>query len=75
MIYPCVLDQSGRPFAEEVSVPTEVDAHFGVLDRQLRATEHARRLRVGTRFFLVEGARRVADGIVTQILAIENAAG
>jgi hypothetical protein len=75
MIYPCFLDLRGRPFAPEVSVPAKVDAHFRILDPQLRATEHAKRLREGTRFFLVEGARRVADGIVTELLAVENSAG
>ncbi len=74
MIYPCFLDQDGRPIAQGASVPSRVDAHFRVPDRQLRATEHARRLRVGTRFPLVEGARRVAVGTVTQLLAIDNAA-
>ena len=75
MIYPCFLDQSGRPFAEGVSVPAQVNAHFRIIDSHLRVAEHARRLQVGTRFFLVEGARRVADGIVTKLLAVENAAG
>jgi len=75
MIYPCFLDQDGRPIAQGAAVPSRVGAHFRVLDRQLRATEHARRLRVGTRFSLVEGARRVADGTVTHLLAIDSAAG
>lgn len=75
MIYPCFLDQNGRPIAPGASVPATVDAHFRILDPELRAAEHARRLRVGTRFFLVEGVRRVADGTVTQLLAIDDVSG
>jgi len=75
MIYPCFLDQTGRPLTEGASVPAKAHAHFRILSRELRPVGHATRLHIGTRFFLVEGARRVADGTVTQLLAIHDAAG
>jgi translation elongation factor EF-Tu-like GTPase len=68
MIFPRFLDESGAEVPDGALVPKESDALMFILDDELRKTVHQERIKPGVRFFLMEGPRIVAKGVVTAIL-------
>ena len=72
MIYPAFLDEQGALLPELAEIPTSVSAIFRVLDPHYRETVHRKRMHVGTRFWLVEGSRRVAEGVITKFVGMAD---
>jgi len=69
MIWPEFLDDQGQPWPEG-PVPSEGVAHMFILNPANRVSVHRRRIQVGTKGFMVEGAKRVAECDVTRILGL-----
>jgi translation elongation factor EF-Tu-like GTPase len=74
MIHPDFVDEGGDSLAQDRPLPLDIKlpARFLILDDKLRAEVHRPRLRVATRFFCHEGSKRVAEGRVTKILALNE---
>lgn len=72
MIWPIFLDEHGEPLTEGTRVLTDkpVNARMVIINDELRATEHRQRIKEGVKFFVREGRRIVAEGVVTRILAL-----
>jgi len=68
MIWPEFLDDEGNP-RPEGEVPPEGLAHMFILMPEMRPT-HRRRITVGTRGFMVEGPKKVAECQVTRLLGL-----
>jgi translation elongation factor EF-Tu-like GTPase len=70
MIWPIFLGDNGLPLLIETTVETDkpVNAQMVIIDDELRVTEHRSRIQNGTRFFMREGSKIVAEGIVTRII-------
>lgn len=69
MIWPIFLDDEGHPLAEgtKVYAAKPVNARMTIINDQLRASEHRKRLGVGVEFYLREGRNLVMEGVVTRI--------
>lgn len=67
MIWPEFLDVAGNPIGADVPLPIEapIRARMRILSHEMRVAVHRERIRPGVRFFCHEGARRVAEGVVT----------
>lgn len=74
MIWPVFLDEYGEPFAEGTKLSTDkpMNARMAIVNDELRATEHRQRLKIGLRFFVREGGKIVAEGVVTRIVDLFN---
>ncbi|MDR3616028.1 MAG: hypothetical protein P4L53_20895 [Candidatus Obscuribacterales bacterium] len=70
MIWPLFLDEHGEPLATNTTVQTmePVNAQMVIINDELRVTEHRQRIETGIKFFLREGHKIVAEGVVTRIL-------
>lgn len=71
-IWPEFVSIDGTVLPEDQPVPAEGAADMYVLNDELRA-EHSRRIRLGTKGFFVEGARRTATCEVVEVLGLRNA--
>lgn len=70
MVWPLFLSNEDTELECGASVPKRCNANFYIVDEQLRRDVHVSRLKVGVRFDLVEGSRRVAVCEVTALLAL-----
>jgi hypothetical protein len=68
MIWPEFIDDEGNP-RPEGEVPSEGLAHMFILNPEMRP-EHQRRISIGTRGFMVEGTKKVAECEVTRVLGL-----
>jgi translation elongation factor EF-Tu-like GTPase len=70
MIWPVFVDEHGEPLAEGARVPTDqsINARMVIINDELRATEHRKRIKVGLKFFVREGGKIVAGGVVTRVV-------
>lgn len=68
MIYYALLDAEGHLLPQGAVCQGEVKAYFRVLNLELRVTVHKQRIKSGTRFYVVIGYHKVAEGVVTQVL-------
>ena len=74
MIWPRFLSADGAELPQETQVRASGEADFYIVNNKLRVEIHQQRLKVGTRFFIMEGPHRVGCGTVTRLLALnENA--
>jgi translation elongation factor EF-Tu-like GTPase len=68
-------DSTGSEFPIGTPIPRSAKANFYIINVELRKTIHRERLRVGTRFHLREGGKKVAACEVTKLLGLHaNAA-
>ncbi|MBA3856209.1 MAG: hypothetical protein C0507_04800 [Cyanobacteria bacterium PR.3.49] len=70
MIWPVFVDEHGEPLTEGTRVSTyePVNARMIIINDELRATEHRKRIKEGLKFFVREGRKIVAEGVVTRIV-------
>lgn len=66
MIWPEFVDQSGHPISKDVPLKGTYRAKMHIIMDEMIAY-HRDRLSVGTKFFCTEGARKVAEGVVTSL--------
>jgi len=73
MIWPLFLDEHGKPLLERSIVYTDapVTARMVIINPDLRS-EHRGRLKIGSEFYIREGSRIVAEGVVTRILDLHK---
>ncbi|MGB6297378.1 MAG: hypothetical protein WBF90_14505 [Rivularia sp. (in: cyanobacteria)] len=67
MIYYALLDGERNLLPEETLCEGEVKAYFRILNPELRV-KHKQRIQSGTKFYVVAGSYKVAEGIVTEVL-------
>jgi len=72
MIWPIFLDDTGSVVDPGSRVANEGKAQMLIVNDELRATLHAKRLNIGVRGYFMEGSQRVAEAIVTKLLAISE---
>ena len=72
MIWPIFLDGNGNFIDAESQVPMEGTAQMYIVNEELRKSFHAKRLRPGVRGYFMEGPNRVAEAVVTRLLAISE---
>ena len=65
-IWPEFLDENGKPYQEGVPLMGKLKARMHIIFPNM-VDVHMRRLKIGTKFFSMEGARPCADGIVTSV--------
>src|SRR4030095_242374 len=70
MIWPVFVDDEGQPLPEGTKVPADkpVNARMVIINDELRVTEHRKRIKEGLDFYLREGWKIVAEGVVTRIV-------
>lgn len=75
MVWPLFVDETGVERSRGELIPEVSRANFYIVSPESRRLVHVPRLRVGTRFIIVEGSRRVAECTVTRVLHLHaNAA-
>lgn len=72
MIWPIFVDQSGEIIEPDTFVPNEGMAQMFIVNDNLRKAIHASRLMPGVRGYFMEGSSRVAEAVVTKLLAIAS---
>lgn len=65
MVWPELLNQSGEFIPEGIPLIGSFDAKMHIVVRD-RVSYHQDKIRVGTKFYCMEGAMKVATGIVIQ---------
>lgn len=74
MIHPDFYDENGDslPTNQPLPVDRELNARMIVIVDEMREKIHRDRIKEGARFYCHEGARRVAEGIVTKITGLHD---
>lgn len=72
MIWPIFLNESGSILDPGTQVANNGVAKMYIVNDVLRKSFHAPRLRQGIRGYFMEGPHRVAEAIVTRLLAISD---
>jgi len=67
-VWPEFLDHAGNALPKDVPLQGTLPARMHIIFPNM-VSVHFNRLRVGTRFFCTEGARKVASGVVTSLSA------
>jgi hypothetical protein len=68
MVHYALLDAERNLLPEGTLCEGEVKAYFRVLNSELRLTVHKQRIKPGTKFYVVAGSYKVAEGVVTEVL-------
>lgn len=71
MIWPEFLDLMGDPLSDG-PVPYEGTAHMFILDPDMREQIHRSRISLGVRGYFVEGAKRVAECEVIEVIGLSE---
>lgn len=72
-IHPEFLDERGNPIEEGIPVPLHGLASMFIFIPEQREQTHRSRIRVGTRGYFMEGARKIGEVVVEQIVGfLEN---
>lgn len=73
MIHHEFTDADGEVLSENtVPIPISGWARMWILVPEMRAEVHCKRISLGTRYYIMEGNRRVGEGIVTGILSLHT---
>ncbi len=72
MIHYALLDAERSLLPPETLCEGEVKVYFRVLNLELRLTVHKQRIQPGTKFYVVAGSHKVAEGVVTQVLHLAD---
>ena len=72
MVFPLEFFTDEGDVPEGVHVPVECCARFWILNPELAVTYHKAKLRVGTKFEIFEGNRKVGVGTVTKLVGIQD---
>jgi heptaprenylglyceryl phosphate synthase len=70
MVWSRFLDDKGDELPDGTPVPVSGKTHMFIISPKMRGEVHQKRIEKGTRFFMVEGSRKVANGKVISILAL-----
>lgn len=72
MVHYALLDSEGNCLPQYTVCEGEVKAYFRVVDSELRLTVHKQRIQPRTRFYVVIGPVKIAEGVVTEVLGLLN---
>lgn len=67
-VWPQFLDRDGKELDPTVPLEGSLDAVMHIIFPEM-VSVHLKRLERGTRFYCMEGSRRVAEGVVTELSA------
>ena len=67
MIHPEFIDETGKPFEQNIFVPKEGTARMRIINTEMKSY-HQSRIKKGVKGYFVEGARKIAEATVTKIL-------
>jgi translation elongation factor EF-Tu-like GTPase len=72
MIWPDFIDhdQNSLPTSQPLPIGVELSARMVILVDEMRERVHRQRIKVGSKFYCHEGAKRVAFGRVTKITGL-----
>jgi len=70
MIHPEFLDEFGVPIEEDIPVPLEGRASMWILVDEMREKIHKKQIKVGTKGYFMEGARRVGEVVVDEVVGL-----
>lgn len=70
MIWPEFVDGKDDAIPRDVPLKGTLRARMYIVDRKLADALHRDRIKVGTKFFAMEGACKVAKGMVTKITGL-----
>jgi hypothetical protein len=68
MIHYALLDAERNLLPSETLCEGEIKAYFRVLNPELRLAVHKQRIQSGTKFYVVAGSHKIAEGVVTEVL-------
>ena len=72
MIHPEFLDEGDRPVEEGVAVSLEGSAAMWILMPEMRVSVHRSRATVGVKGHFMEGARKIGDVEIKQIVGLHD---
>lgn len=72
MIHPEFLDEYGVPIREDIAISLEGKASMWVLVEEMKEKVHRQRIVVGTRGFFMEGARKIGEVAVEDIIGLSE---
>src|SRR4051812_41788226 len=70
MIWPEFVDDHGAVLPRDAHVAVAGHARMWIVSSDMRALVHQARIREGVRGYFMEGSRRVAEAVVTRIIAL-----
>lgn len=70
MIWPEFVDLNGGVIPPDTPAAAEGVARMWIVAPDLRAAVHRYRVRVGTRFYMMEGQQRVGEGEVAEVVGL-----
>ena len=70
MIWPIFVDISGSIIDPDEIVPVHGFARMFIVNEELKEPLHAKRVKPGVKGYFMEGPHRVAEAIVTKLLAL-----
>jgi hypothetical protein len=72
MIWPEFVDSEGRILPDKVRVPESGKATMWIVSPNMIEQVHGSRVKIGTKGFFMEGARRVAEAVVTRVIGLHT---
>ena len=70
IIWPEFIDANGDALPRDVPLSGTLRARMHIINDEFAKSLHKNRIRVGTRFFMMEGAHKVARGTVSRITGL-----
>jgi hypothetical protein len=72
MIWPVFITDDGELVSQDIDLIGRYCARMYIVDDSMKEEIHRKRIKEGAKFYMVEGFRKVAEGIVTRILGLYN---
>lgn len=74
MIWHIYVDDDGAPYPDGTQVFTDrpVRVHMYIVNDELRHSLHGKRIKAGTKFFVMSGGQKLASGVVIKILSLHD---
>lgn len=72
MIWPEFLALDGSVFPQDTPVPMSGMATMWIVSPEIRCQIHCSRIQLGVKGYFMEGGRRVAEAIVTEVIGLHS---
>lgn len=72
MIWPEFLASDGSVFPQDTPVPMTGIATMWIVSPEMRCQIHCSRIQLGVKGYFMEGGRRVAEAMVTEVLGLHS---
>ena len=71
-IWPEFLDSDGQVFPDKIQISPTGKATMWIVSPKLTEQVHRFRIKEGTKGYFMEGARRVAEAVVTRVIGLQT---